>query len=114
MTRIEAGTLYGTLNLLLLRTLEDGELHGLDIRRRIEEMTGDALKVEEGALYPALHRLERDGLVQARWGVSDRKRRAKFYRLTSRGRKRLERETASWKEHVRAVARVLLEPGEAL
>lgn len=114
MTSIEAGTLYGTLNLLLLRTLESGELHGLDIRRRIEAMAGEALRVEEGALYPALHRLERDGLVDARWGVSDRGRRAKFYRLTAKGRRRLESETASWKEHVKAVARVLLGPDEAL
>ena len=114
MTRIEASTLYGTLNLLLLRTLEDGALHGLDIRRRIEAMAGQALKIEEGALYPALHRLERDGLIAAEWGISDRKRRAKFYRLTSKGRRRLKREMASWREHVRAVARVVLEPGEAV
>jgi transcriptional regulator len=114
MTRIEASTLYGTLNLLLLRTLEDGALHGLDIRRRIEALAGESLRVEEGALYPALHRLERDGLIAAEWGVSERKRRAKFYRLTARGRGRLKRETASWKEHVRAVGRVVLDPGEAL
>jgi len=114
MTRIEASTLYGTLNLLLLRTLEEGALHGLDIRRRIEAMAGQALKIEEGALYPALHRLERDGLIAAEWGISDRKRRAKFYRLTSKGRRRLKREMASWREHVRAVARVVLEPGEAV
>jgi len=114
MTHIEASTLYGTLNLLLLRTLEDEELHGLDIRRRIAELAGDRLKIEEGALYPALHRLERDGLIESTWGVSERKRRAKFYRLTNRGRRRLKRETTSWKEHVRAVARVVLGPGEAL
>jgi PadR family transcriptional regulator len=114
MTHIEASTLYGTLNLLLLRTLEGGELHGLDIRRRIVELAGDSLKIEEGALYPALHRLERDGLIESAWGISDRKRRAKFYRLTVKGRRRLKREMASWKEHVRAVARVVLDPGEAL
>jgi transcriptional regulator len=114
MTHVHAGTLYGTMNLLLLRALEDGELHGLDIRRRIEALAGKAVKIEEGALYPALHRLERDGLVEAAWGVSERRRRAKFYRLTAKGRKRLARETKDWKAHVRAVARVVLDPEEAL
>jgi PadR family transcriptional regulator len=114
MTHIEASTLYGTLNLLLLRTLEEGEQHGLDIRRRIEALAGKAVKIEEGALYPALHRLERDELVEAVWGISDRKRRAKFYRLTAKGRRRLKKEMASWKAHVRAVARIVLDPGEAL
>jgi PadR family transcriptional regulator len=114
MTRIEASTLYGTLNLLLLRALAAGESHGLDIRRRIEALAGDTLRIEEGALYPALHRLERDDLVEATWGISDRGRRAKFYRLTAKGRRRLKSEMASWKEHVRAVARVVLDPGEAL
>lgn len=114
MTSIESGTLYGTLNLLLLRVLEGEELHGLDIRRRIEALAGRSLKIEEGALYPALHRLERDGLVQSTWGMSARRRRAKFYRLTAKGRKRLKREAATWKAHVRAVARVVLGPDEAL
>ena len=114
MTHIEASTLYGTLNLLLLRTLEGEELHGLDIRRRIAQLAGEQLKIEEGALYPALHRLEADGLIESSWGVSDRKRRAKFYRLTAKGRRRLKREMVKWKEHVRAVARVVLDPGEAL
>jgi PadR family transcriptional regulator PadR len=114
MTHINASTLYGTLNLLLLRALEEGDSHGLEIRRRIEALAGDAVKIEEGALYPALHRLERDGMVEASWGMSDRRRRAKFYRLTGRGRRRLERETADWKAHVQAVARVVLDPGDAL
>jgi len=114
MTAIDASTLYGTLNLLLLQTLEEGELHGLDIRRRIEGLTADVLRIEEGALYPALHRLERDGLVGSSWGISEKRRRAKFYRLTAKGRKRLERERSTWKAHVRAVSQVLLKPGEAL
>lgn len=114
MTSINAGTLYGTLNLLLLQTLEGGELHGLDIRRRIEALTGGDLHIEEGALYPALHRLERDGFVASSWGRSDKRRRAKFYRLTAKGRKRLARERSKWKAHVRAVAQVVLKPGEAL
>jgi transcriptional regulator len=114
MTTIDASTLYGTLNLLLLQALEAGEQHGLDIRRRIEGLTSDVLRIEEGALYPALHRLERDGLVAASWGISEKRRRAKFYRLTAKGRKRLERDRSTWKTHVRAVSQVLLKPGEAL
>ncbi len=114
MSPIDASTLYGTLSLLLLRALEDGEQHGLEIRGRIEAAAEDGLKIEEGALYPALHRLERDGQLASRWGVSDRRRRAKFYRLTAKGRRRLERERAGWVDHVRAVAKVLLDPGEAL
>jgi PadR family transcriptional regulator PadR len=107
MTRIEASTLYGTLNLLILRTLEHESLHGLEIRRRIVELSRDVLQVEEGALYPALHRLERDGLVRAKWGMSDRGKRAKFYALTAEGRARVARESRSWRMHVEAVARVL-------
>lgn len=114
MTDIEARTLYGSLRLLLLRTLEQGERHGLEIRRHIEATAGDALRIEEGALYPALRRMEADGLVASRWAVSDQRRRARYYRLTAKGRRRLARERASWREHVRAVARVVLEPGEAL
>lgn len=114
MTAIDAGTLYGTLSLLLLRTIGEEAIHGLEVRRRIEEATGAELRIEEGALYPALHRLERDGLLSSSWGRSDRGRRAKFYRLTGKGHKRLERERANWLNHVRAVARVILEPGEAL
>ncbi|MCI0436550.1 MAG: PadR family transcriptional regulator [Gemmatimonadetes bacterium] len=114
MTAIEASTIYGTLNLLLLRVLEEGEQHGLEIRARIEAATSGAVKIEEGALYPALHRLERDGLVVAEWRMSERRRRAKYYRLTAKGRKRLQRESATWKAHVRAVARVVLNPDEAL
>ena len=107
MTRIEASTLYGTLNLLILRTLEGGSLHGLEIRRRISELSQDVLLIEEGALYPALHRMERDGLLRSSWGMSDRGKRAKFYSLTADGRARLARESRSWRAHVEAVARVL-------
>ncbi|MGH7578483.1 MAG: PadR family transcriptional regulator [Longimicrobiales bacterium] len=114
MTDIEARTLYGSLRLLLLRTLEHGEQHGLEIRRHIEAAAGEALRIEEGALYPALRRMEADGLVASRWAVSDQRRRARYYKLTAKGRRRLARERASWHEHVRAVARVVLEPGEAL
>lgn len=107
MGGIDSDTLYGTLNLLILRTLAGGALHGLAISRRIHDDTADALRVEEGALYPALHRLERDGLVEGSWGISDTRRRAKFYKLTRKGHKHLERETQRWMNHANAVATVL-------
>jgi len=104
---IDATNLYGTLNMLLLQVLEHEELHGLEIQRRIEQQTGDSLRIEEGALYPALRRLEGEGLVSSKWGVSERRRRARFYRITAKGRKRLGRERAKWLEYVRAVRSVL-------
>jgi PadR family transcriptional regulator, regulatory protein PadR len=104
---IESDTLYGTLNLLVLRALRDGPLHGLAVSRRISSATEGALRVEEGALYPALHRLERDGLVEGAWGRTDDNRRAKFYELTKRGRRQLERETERWTRHAEAVASLL-------
>jgi len=97
----------GTLDVLVLKALQWGPLHGYAISRWIKSTTRDVLAVEEGALYPALHRLERRGLVEAEWGVSENNRRAKFYQLTRRGRKALESETASWTEYARAVERVL-------
>lgn len=107
MTRIEANALYGTLNLLILGALREGSLHGLAIGRRIAAASDTVLSVEEGALYPALHRLERDGLIEAEWGRSENNRRAKFYRLSRAGRARLEREGADWVRHARAVSDVL-------
>ena len=107
MGGVESNTLYGTLNLLVLKTLADGRLHGLAISRRIHDTSKEAVRVEEGALYPALHRLERDGLVQGEWGISEARRRAKFYSLTPKGRAALKREVARWTEHANAVAAVL-------
>ena len=107
MPRVDSGTLYGTLNLLILRTLEAGSCHGLDVARKIGQISSDVLNVEEGALYPALHRLERDGLVAAEWGVSENNRRARFYSLTSRGEAKLAAETRTWVRHAKAVSRVL-------
>ena len=107
MSSVDASSLYGTLNLLILQTLSEGSRHGLDVAREIRGVTSGELEIEEGALYPALHRLERDGLVEAEWGVSSKGRRAKFYTLTKKGRTRLERERASWERYARAVARVL-------
>jgi transcriptional regulator len=107
MGGIDADTLYGTLNLLVLQALKGGSLHGLAVSRLIEGETRGTLRVEEGALYPALHRLERDGLVEGEWGRTDENRRAKFYRLTRKGRRQLERDTARWARHADAVASVL-------
>jgi transcriptional regulator len=107
MTKVEADTLYGTLSLLVLQTIAAGPLHGLEISRRIHEQAGEALKIDEGALYPALHRLERDGLVEGEWGVSEKRRRAKFYRLTERGAQRLRHDVQRWVRHANAVASVL-------
>lgn len=104
---VDANTLYGTLNLLVLQALRDGPLHGLAVSRRIEAATRGQLRIEEGALYPALHRLERDRLLEGEWGRTDENRRAKFYRLTRAGRRHLDRETARWTRHVAAVAGLL-------
>ena len=107
MGKVDSDTLYGTLNLLVLGALEDGTLHGLAIARKIREEAKEVLSVEEGALYPALHRLERDGLVEGSWGISGTRRRAKFYDLTKAGRSALQRERARWVRHTSAVASVL-------
>ena len=104
---IDGSSLYGTLNMLLLQVLEGEELHGLQIQERIEQRTGSALHVEEGALYPALRRLEAEGLVASEWGVSEKRRRARFYRITAAGRRRLSRERSNWVDYVRAVGSVL-------
>jgi PadR family transcriptional regulator, regulatory protein PadR len=107
MTKIESSTLYGNLNLLILRALEAGEQHGLAIARDIMARSGEVLRIEEGALYPALHRLERDGYVKGKWGQSEQNRRAKYYVLTRSGRALLERERENWLRHAEAVAKVL-------
>ena len=99
--------LQGTLDLLVLKTLSWGPAHGYAIARWIEQLTGNALTVGEGSLYPALHRLEERGLIESDWRVSERNRRAKFYTLTTRGRQQLRAETATWERFVAAVANVL-------
>lgn len=98
-----AGILPGTLDLLVLKAVSLGPQHGYGVLLRIEQMSGGALTVEQGALYPALYRLERQGLLDTAWGVSENNRRAKFYRLTAAGRKRLQSETESWKAIVVAM-----------
>jgi transcriptional regulator len=99
--------LQGTLDMLILKTLTRGAMHGYAITEYIQETTDDVLKVEEGALYPALHRLELRGLLGSEWGVSDNNRRAKYYRLTAAGRRQLAAETEHWGRMTSAIARVL-------
>jgi transcriptional regulator len=99
--------LPGTLDMLILKALSRGEAHGYTIVQFIHGASRDVLKVEEGALYPALHRLEVRGLLRAEWGTSENNRRAKYYRLTPRGRKQLAVETSKWDTLARAIARVL-------
>jgi PadR family transcriptional regulator PadR len=108
-----AGLLPGTLDVLVLKAVSLGPLHGYGVLLRIEQMTEGALLVEQGALYPALFRIEQKGLLDAEWGVSDNNRRAKYYRLTARGRRRLKDETASWNRLVAAMTAALeTRPGE--
>jgi len=99
--------LQGTLDVLILKTLSWGPLHGYAVVRWIAQSTGDALRIEEGALYPALHRMEQRGWIEAEWGVSENNRRAKFYRLTPEGRRQLHAEAESWQRYAEAVGRVL-------
>ncbi len=97
----------GTLEMLILRTLARGENHGWGISQAIHALSGEVLRVEEGSLYPALHRLELRGLVKAEWGLSENNRRARHYRLTAKGRKELEEERTSWSRLSEAITRVL-------
>ncbi|HEV3278248.1 MAG TPA: PadR family transcriptional regulator [Terriglobia bacterium] len=99
--------LQGTLDLLILRTIALEPMHGWAIGQRIQQISKDVLQVQQGSLYPALHRLEHRGLVKTEWGPSDNNRRAKFYSLTRAGRKQLEAERASWQRLAAAVAEVL-------
>jgi len=108
-----AQLLPGTLELLILKAVSLGPLHGYGILLRIEQISGRALLVEQGALYPALFRLVRRGLLKATWGTSDNNRRAKFYALTPAGRKRLREQTHGWNRLAHAIASALAaEPGE--
>ncbi len=102
--------LQGTLDLLILRTLRSGHaVHGWAISERIQQVSEDVLHINQGSLYPALHRLEHQGWIAAEWGVSELGRRARYYRLTAAGRKQLQRETRSWEQMAAAIARVLSE-----
>jgi PadR family transcriptional regulator, regulatory protein PadR len=100
--------LQGTLALLILRTLATGKrMHGYAITAHIQTVSGDLLRVEEGSLYPALHRMEQDGWVRAEWGMTEKNREARFYALTARGRKQLTQEEEGWARLTEGVARVM-------
>ena len=99
--------LQGTLDMLILKTLALEPLHGWGISQRIQQMSDEVLQVNQGSLYPALHRLEQQGLLDTHWGTSDNNRQAKFYALTATGRRRLDAETAQWTRMSTAIARVL-------
>jgi len=103
----QAGLLPGTLDLLILKAVSLGKLHGYAVLLRIAQISGGALHIQQGALYPALYRLEHQGLIESEWGTSENNRRAKYYRLTAAGRSRLGEETASWNRLVEAIARSL-------
>jgi transcriptional regulator len=106
--RTDAGEmLRDTLDMLILKTLDRRPMHGYGIAEFIEHRSEDVLRVEEGALYPALHRLELRGLLDSKWGLSDNNRRAKFYRLTAAGRKQLQRDSARWGMMSVAIGRIM-------
>jgi PadR family transcriptional regulator len=103
--------LQGTLDLLILKTVALERMHGWGISQRLRQVSSDVLQVQQGSLYPALHRLEHQGLIASEWGASENNRRAKYYRLTTQGSKRLEQETSNWERLAAAVAQVLASAG---
>ncbi len=113
MARDQSDLLQGTLDLLILKAISLGPLHGYGVLLRIQQISRDRLQVQQGSLYPALYRLEQRGLVTSEWGASENNRRAKFYRLTAAGRRRLQEETAYWERLSGAIGLVLAaEPGD--
>jgi PadR family transcriptional regulator PadR len=108
MKHAKSDLLQGTLDLLILRILATGDMHGWGISQRLQQISQDVLQVNQGSLYPALYRLEQQGWIAASWGDSENNRRAKFYSLTRTGRKQLAEETANWERITAAVARILL------
>ena len=107
MAKPSLDLLQGTLDLLVLRTLASGPMHGWGISQRIQQVSKEVLKVNQGSLYPALYRLEQEGWIGAEWGASENNRRAKYYRLTNAGRRQLDQETENWERLSAAIARVL-------
>lgn len=107
MTREQTELLQGTLDMLILKSLALGEMHGLGISRRIEQITRGTFQVKPGSLFPALHRMEEEGWLEASWGESENNRRAKYYRLTKTGRRQLETETQRWGRISLAIERAL-------
>jgi transcriptional regulator len=107
VTKSSNDLLQGTLDLLVLRSLSRATMHGYGITLHIQHISNDALRVEEGSLYPALHRMEQDGWIAAEWGLTENNRRARYYRLTVKGRKQLALEEKNWSKLTQAVAEVL-------
>ena len=107
MSKTKPDVLQGTLDLLVLKTLSRGPMHGYGIALHIEQISEDGLRVEEGSLYPALHRIEQAGWIGAEWKLTDNNRKAKYYRLTASGRKQLAEEEEKWSRLTRAVGKVL-------
>lgn len=107
MDSTQTNLLQGTLDLLILKALSLGGMHGLGISRRVEQLTGGTFQVKPGSLFPSLHRMEQAGWLTSSWGESENNRRAKFYRLTAAGRRALQAESATWQRYVDIVARVL-------
>ena len=107
MAKPKTDLLQGTLDLLILKALQRGPIHGFGISLQIRQMSQDMLQVEQGSLYPALYRLEEQGWIAAEWGVSDNNRRAKYYTLTAAGRRRLREETAGWNRLASAISAAL-------
>src|SRR5579864_5055669 len=107
MPKAKPDVLQGTLDLLILKTLAHGPQHGYGIAVHIQKVSGEALRVEEGSLYPALHRIEHGGWIASSWGTSENNRKAKFYRITPAGRRQLAAEEKKWGHLTSAVARVL-------
>ncbi len=107
MTDYKAELLQGTLDMLILKTLALEPMHGYGISQRIQQISREVFRVNQGSLYPALHRLEKDGLIEAEWGASENNRRARYYRLTKTGRKRLSAETQNWERLAAAITRIL-------
>jgi len=111
MARAQSDLLQGTLDMLILKTLAPGAMHGYGVSIRIRQISQDVLRVNQGSLYPALHRLESKGLIKSSWDDSENNRRAKFYTLTRAGRRRLEAETMNWNRLSKAIGRIL-QPAE--
>jgi PadR family transcriptional regulator, regulatory protein PadR len=105
--RSEGELIQGTLDMLILKTLARAPMHGYGIAQSIQQVSDEVLRVEEGSLYPALHRLELDGMIDSEWGQSANNRRAKYYRLSAQGRKQLVKEANGWSRVARAIARVM-------
>ena len=107
MAKQRTDLLQGTLDMLILKALSTGAMHGYGVGQRIEQLAEEMLKVEEGSLYPALYRLEERGWISSEWGTSDNNRRARFYKLTARGRRQLGVEEENWRRLVLAVGKVM-------